>query len=233
MEEPAITDILFDLGNVLVTLEWDTAYRSLLPHLPVKQALLMKEDEAAFQALFREPVTALETGKINFREFHRHMTGILDVQVGDEAFRQIWCSIFRMKKDMVALGEQLSEHYRTWLASNTSRAHYRWVTERFPRVVFYRGAALSFELGVMKPAAEYYEKALALFGIERSRSVFIDDLAENVDGAVAAGMIGVLFRSRTELLQELQHLGVCVPNSGEESNWTKKDLTFRGSNSAL
>jgi glucose-1-phosphatase len=217
MEAAPITDIIFDLGNVLVAFDWAPAYEKLVPHLPPHRARLMKEDKAAFRALFREPARALEMGKIDFSAFHQHMTSVLDAPLGEEEFREIWCNIFSMNKDMVALGRQLSEPYRTWLASNTSRAHYRWVLESFPQVFFYRDAALSFELGVMKPAAEYYERALELFGIERSRSLFIDDLTENVTGAVAAGMNGIVFRNRTELLRQLRHLGVCVPNAGEES----------------
>jgi putative hydrolase of the HAD superfamily len=216
MKPTEITDIIFDLGNVLVTVDWTPAYRKLAPHLPPDRARLMREDEAGFQELFREPAAALETGRVDFAEFYSRMTSILDVQIPEKDFREIWCNVFSMKKDMVALGEQLSEHYQTWLASNTSRAHYRWIMESFPRVSFYREAALSFELGVMKPAVEYYDKALRLFGIEASRSVFIDDLSENVAGAVSAGINGVVFRGRSELLRELHEMGVRVPNPAEE-----------------
>ena len=113
------------------------------------------------------------------------------------------------------LGESLSQSYGTWLVSNTSRIHYEYIIGRFPRVPFYKGAALSFDLGVMKPSAAYYEKAIEKFGIDPFQAVFVDDLTENVEGAVRAGITGIVFRNRNQLAQELQRLGVNVTEIGE------------------
>ncbi|MBI5571568.1 MAG: hypothetical protein HY914_16620 [Desulfomonile tiedjei] len=134
--EREITDILFDLGNVLVPLHPDTAFRRLLPHLPLDKAALLRRDRLAFLRLLHEPKAALETGKIDFPEFCARMSVILGVSLPIDEFRSIWCSMFSMDPEMIELGERLSTRYRTWLASNTSRVHYESIRERFPRVLF-------------------------------------------------------------------------------------------------
>lgn len=211
-----IRNILFDLGNVLVPVDRAIAYYRLGPFLPPERARLLEEDRAAFDRLFQDPLQALETGRIDFARFRLETTNILGIRVGADEFHRIWCDMFRLDVAMVALGELLSERYATWLASNTSRVHYEWILERFPRIAFYRKAALSYELGVMKPAAAYYERTIALLSIDAAESVFIDDLEENVSGAVRAGMNGILFRGREALVEELRHLGVEAPDEGSD-----------------
>jgi glucose-1-phosphatase len=205
-----IRHIIFDLGNVLVALDWETAFGRLMPHLPPDMAALLRTDRTAFLGLLHEPGVALETGHIDFREFYRQASALLVISMSFEEFRFVWCDLFRLNTEMVALGEGLSTRYQTWLASNTSRAHFEWIIGRFPRVAFYEGAALSFELGVMKPAREYYEKALTLFGIQDEPAIFIDDLEENVAAARDCGMIGIVFRGKDRLVEELANLGVTV-----------------------
>jgi glucose-1-phosphatase len=210
-----IRDILFDLGNVLTPLDWEIAYRRLLPHLPADKARLLNEERPAFVELFQEPATALECGKLSFKAFYNTMAKILGIRMDETDFRYIWCDIFRMNEEVVALGESLSENYGTWLLSNTNEAHYKWIMEKFPRVAFFKDAALSFEVGVMKPSKRFYEKAVGRFGIDPPTSVFIDDLEENVQGAIRAGMHSVLFRNSKLLIQDLQEIGVKLPDSQE------------------
>jgi len=210
-----ITDILFDLGNVLVPIDWNRAYARLSPHLPEDLAHVLRTDRPAFENKVKRPCLELETGKIRFSDFCRTVSGTLGMEITEQEFRYIWCDIFDLDRDMVALGRLMAEQYGTWLLSNTSAAHYRWILERFPGVAFYRGAALSYELGVMKPSPAYFTKALDLFGISPAQSVFIDDIEENVEGAVRVGINGIVFKGRRHLVRELEKLDV-LPPGGEE-----------------
>jgi putative hydrolase of the HAD superfamily len=209
-----IENIVFDLGNVLVPVDRGNAYLRLRPYLPPEMTRLLHEDRESFEDLFRGPAAALETGTVDFHQFRLTMEGILGIELDEDAFQQIWCDMFSVDEEMVALGESLSGVYNTWLASNTSVVHYAWILERFPRVAFYRAAALSYELGAMKPAAAYYEKAIVRLGIEPACSVFIDDSEENVAGAIRAGMHGIVFTNRQRLLGELRSRGIAIPGEG-------------------
>jgi putative hydrolase of the HAD superfamily len=214
MDGKMIENIVFDLGNVLVPVNRRHAYVKLTPYLPPDMARLLREDVERFECLFEDPLVALETGAIDFHGFRLAVERILGIELDEDEFLEIWCDMFSVDEGMVALGESLSTTYNTWLASNTSLVHYAWIVERFPRVAFYRAAALSYELGVMKPDAAYYEKALFRLGIEPARSVFIDDRDENVSGARRAGMHGIVFKDRPRLLEELRGLGIAIPDQG-------------------
>lgn len=206
-----IEHIIFDLGNVIVPLDWSRAYQKLTPLLSPHHAETLQHNRRAFESLLAGPAIGLETGAIDFQEFKRRIVAALDLSVSVEVFHDIWCDIFTLDTDMVRLGEALSVNYGTWLASNTSEAHYRWIMDRYPSVVFYRKAALSYELGVMKPAALYFERAVELFGIRPSRAVFIDDSSANVEAAVNIGIKGVVFEGIGQLTEELRELDVKVP----------------------
>jgi putative hydrolase of the HAD superfamily len=207
---PVISDILFDLGKVLVPFDWNIALGRLVRYLTPHHLSLVKKDREAFKSLFHEPSAALERGEIDFARFHTTVMDILDTRIPAKEFRRIWCDIFTLNRQMVELGRTLSDRYGTWLVSNTSRAHYDWILAKFPEIAFYKGAALSFELGVMKPAEEYYEKIIEKFGLDPTRCVFIDDLPENVEAAVQAGMWGIIFTGREQLVERLRELGIAL-----------------------
>src|SRR5689334_11023477 len=62
---------------------------------------------------------------------------------------------------------------------------------------------VSGEVGLAKPAAEIYHLTAARLGLAPSECVFVDDLAINVRGAAAAGMVGVHHVSMSTTLAEL------------------------------
>lgn len=206
-----IRHILFDLGKVLVPFDRQRSYARLIPRLSPEKRRFVTENREDFEALVKEPAIALETGRIDLKRFQARIEQTLDVSLNRDEFRRIWCDIFWMDEKTVGLGEALSEWYGTWLVSNTSKAHYEWIIEKFPRVAFYRDAALSYRLGVMKPAKDYYVKALRQFGIQASQAVFIDDRQDNVDGALAAGMRGIVFENYAQLVEDLKKLGIDAP----------------------
>jgi putative hydrolase of the HAD superfamily len=206
-----ISDLLFDLGNVLVPLDWDRAFGRLSVYLSEDMVRLLQTDRPAFEALFAEPAVALGEGRIDFAEFHKIVSEKLAISVDLREFRTIWCDIFDLDEKMVALVDTLSSKYGVWLVSNTSRAHWRHITAKWPVLSLFKGAALSFELNCMKPSPEYYRKAVEMFGVNPKSSVFIDDLVDNVQGAVRFGLNGIVFLNRDQLIADLHKLGIRVP----------------------
>lgn len=67
-------------------------------------------------------------------------------------------------------------------------------------------AVLSGEAGVRKPQRAAYELVAARLGMTPAECVFVDDLAGNVQGAVAAGMVGVLHVGVGRTVDELEVL---------------------------
>ncbi|WP_443216991.1 HAD-IA family hydrolase [Saccharothrix sp. ALI-22-I] len=64
----------------------------------------------------------------------------------------------------------------------------------------------SGEVGMAKPDRRIYLLAAERLGLPARECVFVDDLAVNVRGAAAAGMVGVHHQSVQSTLQELEIL---------------------------
>ncbi|QZY19936.1 HAD-IA family hydrolase [Streptomyces decoyicus] len=64
----------------------------------------------------------------------------------------------------------------------------------------------SARLGVAKPGREIYEVAAERAGVVIDRCLFVDDRLENVEAAVALGMIGVHYREPADLRESVSLL---------------------------
>lgn len=75
-----------------------------------------------------------------------------------------------------------------------------WLDRLFHVLVF------SGDVGVAKPDVEIYRLTVSRLGLAPAECVFVDDLAVNVRGAVAAGLVGVHHTSVPTTLTELNAL---------------------------
>jgi epoxide hydrolase-like predicted phosphatase len=65
---------------------------------------------------------------------------------------------------------------------------------------------ISAEVGLHKPQPEIYRLAAERLGVEPQNCIFVDDLRENVEGAEAVGMTGVLHRDVEETIARVDDL---------------------------
>jgi putative hydrolase of the HAD superfamily len=73
----------------------------------------------------------------------------------------------------------------------------QWMAD-FPARVF------SCEVGLVKPEPAIYRRCLEALGALPGETVFLDDVARNVEGAVAQGIQGLHFRSAREAADEIE-----------------------------
>jgi putative hydrolase of the HAD superfamily len=73
---------------------------------------------------------------------------------------------------------------------------------------FFQVALSSCYLGLRKPEPAMYRRALDILGRPAERILFIDDRAENVAGAITAGMKAIRFECAEALRCELERFGV-------------------------
>jgi putative hydrolase of the HAD superfamily len=62
---------------------------------------------------------------------------------------------------------------------------------------------ISAEVGLLKPDPRIYELALRGAGATPAAALLVDDLPANVEGAMAAGMVAILFEDTDQVLREL------------------------------
>jgi epoxide hydrolase-like predicted phosphatase len=153
------------------------------------------------------PVHALERGEIEIPHFEQqlaaHLVTVDGTPVEADGLLARMFSGFRAAEDMVGVVRRVRQAgLKTALLSNS------WGMD-YPREGWdelFDVTVISGEVGMRKPDPGIYTLCAERLGLPPEACVFVDDLAPNVRGAVAVGMVGVLHRSFAETVSELDAL---------------------------
>jgi len=149
-----------------------------------------------------------ETGIVKPEAFFEEVKNALDLPFEYEAFVSLWNHIFSETAGTSQILRELHGGVKLLAATNTNRLHLDYIRENFEILDIFDALIASCETGKRKPHPAVYHEVARLAGTEPARIVFIDDLERNVQGALRAGMRGVLFRGATDLRRQLHLLGV-------------------------
>lgn len=98
------------------------------------------------------------------------------------------------------------EGYHVYGLSNWVKETFDIVEHEFSVFQELEGMVISGREGVIKPFPEIYQLLLTRYQLKADECVFIDDVLENVEGARAIGMQGILFRGLDDLKKEINNL---------------------------
>jgi putative hydrolase of the HAD superfamily len=196
--------ILFDVGGVLLTNGWDTRERALaIEHFHL--------DGPDLEARHHANYPAWERGAISMRAY---LDATIFTQPRSFSPEELFAFMLAQSKVLPdsALGtlKELAASKRCMLGAlnNEARETNKYRFETFGLFNYFKVALSSCYLGLRKPDAAIYQAALDILGRPAERILFIDDRAENVDGAVKAGMKAIQFTGEEALRRELVSLGV-------------------------
>lgn len=197
---PRIEHVMFDLGVVLLHLEYEPALRRCVPLCDPER---IAHSGSFLSLLGRTPIVdAYERGEMTDREFFARFVAHTGFRGAFDEFAAIWRSIFRENTPMIELGQRLARTHPVYFMTNASDLHVPWVFEHYPNLRFFKDYACSCYLKAGKPDRRFYERALARFGVDAASSLFIDDRPENIDAARAMGFRCVLYRDPAQAIGE-------------------------------
>lgn len=196
--------VCFDLGRVLVDFDWMRALGEVM------SASGLTREQIKERLILSEAFRSFETGRRTPREFHADVERQLSMRMPYERFCELWNSIFTDEiSEIVALAERLrSAGMRVAVLSNTNVLHAEYLRQRYAWLRTWDHVYLSHEIGARKPDAASYCWVLERTGVAADKTVFVDDLPDNIDGARAVGMRGVLAHSPQAALEGLAELGI-------------------------
>jgi glucose-1-phosphatase len=197
-----IDAVVFDLGNVLLRFD-ETITRD---RLAARTGKTPGEVETYFRTT--PHVMHLVLGKMTGRKFYRIVSKDLGFDGDYDEFAAIWSEIFTPIEPMLKLAANLAKRLPRLLLSNTNAIHMTYVFQHYPMLLEFDAQILSHEVGWLKPDRAIYEFALRHSGLAAGRTLFIDDIRANVDGARAVGMRAIQFAGVEPVRQELTKLGV-------------------------
>jgi len=194
-----INTIFFDIGGVLL---------NIYPERTIKQlSTLTNLSEKEIVNAFPEDVhNKYERGEITDSEFYNEVKTRLSVSnnLTEEQFWNTWSLLVGEETEVVKIMNSLTAKYPVWLLSNTNSYHIL-EEERFKLFDKVTGGIYSFEVGSRKPEEEIYLKALEIAGTIAKKSLFIDDLIENVEKARSLNMNAIHYKSIDDLNKKLDN----------------------------
>lgn len=185
-----IRNIIFDLGKVLLNLDFDASIQAF-------QKLGLKNSVLDQRQVYSDPVFyELETGRVTPEAFRERVRNILNNrQLTDHQIDDAWCAmILDIPGHRVQTVQKLAEKYQVFLFSNTNKIHIDRLLPAFKKQHGIDFATLfvkdfySHELNERKPEISSFQKVIELSGVNPGETLFVDDLEKNIIGAQQAGL---------------------------------------------
>lgn len=206
-----ITDIIFDLGGVLLDLNME-GIGEACKHLGINLELFFVKAESlpprgevgrgastVCQGISASKViTEYQVGKVTSEEFLSLVLSHCGKGITREDIMEVWdACIGLIPKERLDLIKKLRRKgYHTHLLSNTNDLHWEEIKRRYFSEEGYTCEDLfdhvfvSHEVHLAKPDPEIYRQAVRQIGRPAKQCLFIDDAQVNVEGAKKEGLQG-------------------------------------------
>lgn len=205
IDPTGITAIIFDIGNVLVDIDYD---------------VMVAEFEKIAKYDFREIIgythqdsffDLFEKGKISTSDFRKTLRQHLRDDVTDDEIDRTWNSILiHYPKEKFELLKRLRRKYKLYALSNINELHIEAIDKHVkPNFSapdmrsYFDHAYYSHEMGHRKPEKEIYQVMIDHARLDPAHTLFIDDKAENIDAAAALGIQTYHLTDRDSLIEVL------------------------------
>lgn len=198
-----IKNIIFDLGKVLLNLDFDASILAF-------QKLGLSKDVLDNQQAYSDPVFyELEVGKVTPEEFCARVRKVLKNQdATDDQIEDAWYAmILDIPAYRVKVVQELAKKYNVYLFSNTNKIHIDRLHKAFKAAHGIEFPSLfvkdyySHEIHERKPDFKSYQRVIELSGVKPEETVFIDDLEKNIQGAELAGLKTYWLKDGMELTE--------------------------------
>jgi putative hydrolase of the HAD superfamily len=206
---PAVTPssadaLLFDLGQVVLNIDFDKALACWAGYAGCEPA------DIAARFVRDEHYHQHERGLIEDAAYFQSLRHSLGIAITDDQFLEGWTAIFAGEMPGIApLLARAAKRLPLYAFSNTNRPHVAYFQDAYADVLkHFREVFVSSAINLRKPDAEAYDHVVKTIGVPASRIVFFDDLAENIEGARARGLIAVQVNSSDDVARTLDALGI-------------------------
>jgi len=186
--------IVFDFGNVIIDIDYQRCYQNFCTLLDV-------DWNGEIPSNIKEWIVQLESGKMTEETFLWKFQSEYNSQLNPRDIIDCWNSMLTgIPEGRLDYLEQVSKSYDCYILSNTNSIHYSWIQAYLKKVhactdfntKYFQKCFYSHEVGMIKPDQEIYAHVTKEIGCNPDEILFIDDLKENVEAAIAYGWNAVV-----------------------------------------
>ncbi len=202
MQTKKIEALLFDLGGVLVDIDFERAFHHWQPLTPLSFA----EMKSIFH--FDLPYEKHERGEIDAATYFAHLRRELKLEGSDEEIAAGWNAIFIAAiPETLAAIRHISNALPCYAFTNTNATHQAAWSSLFPEVSpLFKSVFSSWQLGLRKPEQSAFAAVVKAIGVAPDSILFFDDTLENVEQAQRAGLQAAHVRSAADTCAILSQL---------------------------
>lgn len=178
--------VIFDLGRVLVHWDFDRTLQGL--------GQVSRAEPARLRAIVAAIGPATVIGLLDAGSLHRYLIKHAGATADAALFARGFCSGLARNEEALAYARSLGgrQNVKVAVISNTNPVHTRWLHDAISELQAMDTVILSCEVGLRKPDSKIYWLAVERLALAPANCFFLDDLAENVAAAQAAGMAGLV-----------------------------------------
>ena len=196
-----ISTIIFDLGGVVLNLDIKQSLRAF------SEISDLSEKDVYNKFINNDWAFAFEKGEITPNDFRDSVRTSINKQLTDAQIDKAWdAMLLELPYTRLKMLNDLRPKYRTLVLSNTNAIH----VQTFDKIVsaasggkliydFFDKVYFSNEIGMRKPDTEIYSYVLDENKLDPSKTLFIDDMEENIIAAKSLGIKTVHLTNQDDL----------------------------------
>jgi FMN phosphatase YigB (HAD superfamily) len=195
--------LLFDLGGVLIDVDFDRAFQEWGRRSGIPAAVLRAR--FSIDSFYEQH----ERGEISAGEYFESLRNSLQISLSDRELEIGWNAILGEEiKDVTILLAHARPNIPLYVFSNSNLTHHRYWANKFHRMLsHFQRVFVSSEIGHRKPDPEAFLFVSKQIGVPLERIMFFDDTAENVLAARCLGMDAVQVTSVASVRNALVRYG--------------------------
>ena len=191
---------IFDLGNVIAFFD----HNKMVAQLSLCTGLTTQGVQQ-FLDISQLP-HRYECGQITSEELYQEFLTASPKHFSRDTLYYAAADIFTPNTQIFPLIEQLkSKNIRLVLLSNTSEAHYHFLSPRLPILSLFDAQILSYQIKAAKPMPAIYHAAIHEARCKSTECFYTDDIPLFIDAAKTHGIDAVLYTDVPSLRKELSN----------------------------
>jgi putative hydrolase of the HAD superfamily len=196
--------LLFDLGGVVLHVDFERALAAWAPH----SRLPLERLRELFH--FDPPYQQHETGRLDAEAYFEHLRELLQLDCDAVAVREGFNAVLEAEIGAtLALIDAVRPRVPCYAISNTNAVHVAEIERLFPQLLRrFDRVFTSHEIGERKPHPKTFSHVLDAIGQPAAEVVLFDDLLPNIEAARALGLQAVLVRSPADVRAALRERGL-------------------------
>lgn len=203
----AIKNIIFDLGGVLLNLDFNKTTEAF-------SALGVENFNQYFTQFHAHPLfRQLETGAIVNEGFYDELRKTAGIDATNYAIDAAWnAMLLDFPAERIEKIQELASGYRLFLFSNTNAIHHTSFHQSFESKFgfqfdsLFEKAFYSHLAGYRKPDLSAFEYVIREAGVEPAHTLFIDDTLPNIEAAQKAGLKALLVTPEKNMVKLLDEI---------------------------